>query len=74
MYTLVSAEHQSSLKLSAKDWCDSCIATLGKGRGGGKADLANANVTVDAATETTTTLTNALLAAANKYLSEKGAQ
>jgi hypothetical protein len=30
--------------LSAKEWCDHCIAILGSGKGGGKAESALANI------------------------------
>lgn len=60
--------------LNAKAWCDYCTTAIGKGRGGGKADMANANMPVEAAKgETADSLGVAILEAARKYLADNGA-
>ncbi len=64
MFSLASSENKS---VNAKEWCDSCIAALGKGRGGGKADLANANFPVDDSQNANSVIA-ALLSAANTYV------
>mmetsp|Transcript_41057 Transcript_41057/g.41939 ORF Transcript_41057/g.41939 Transcript_41057/m.41939 type:complete len:1015 (+) Transcript_41057:17-3061(+) len=43
LYPLVASKHVSS-GLSAKEWCDHCISVVGSGKGGGKADMANATI------------------------------
>jgi alanyl-tRNA synthetase len=43
VYTSVSSKHQSS-GISAKRWVDFVMENLGSGRGGGKADMANAMI------------------------------
>jgi len=43
VYVAISAEHLSR-GLSAKDICDACVKAAGAGKGGGKADLANASI------------------------------
>ena len=42
IFVAISPTHLSK-GLSAKACCDSCIAALGGGKGGGKADIANAS-------------------------------
>ena len=49
MFPIVSAAHVAQ-GLSAKDWCDACIAVAveagGSGKGGGRPEQANANIAV----------------------------
>lgn len=47
VYTSVSAKHQGT-GVSAKTWVDFVMENLGNGRGGGKADMANAMVPLTA--------------------------
>jgi hypothetical protein len=53
VYPCVSAEHMAR-GLSAKAWVDSLVASAGRGKGGGKADLANGSFPVLAADGTST--------------------
>jgi len=43
LFPIVSPEHVAA-GLSAKEWCDHCIAAAGAGKGGGKAESALANI------------------------------
>lgn len=49
LFPIVSASHVAQ-GLSAKDWCDACIAVAveagGSGKGGGRPEQANANIAV----------------------------
>ena len=70
MYAAVSSAHVTEKKLNAKEWCDHVVASIGKGKGGGKADFANANVAIDASMVATTTR-DSILEAAKKYVESK---
>jgi len=70
---VVSKEHLKAGSkfgaLNAKEWNDHIVAKLGKGKGGGKPDSANANVpTTPADVEA---LKAAALAAAQEYVDSK---
>jgi len=43
LFPFVSTVHVAA-GMSAKDWCDHCIAAAGAGKGGGKAESAMANI------------------------------
>jgi hypothetical protein len=62
VYALVIADHVNGKGANAKEWCDACTGAVGKGRGGGRADMANANIpltTSDNAESVTQTVLNA---------------
>lgn len=58
--------------LSAKDWCDSCIAVAvaagGSGKGGGRPEQANATVVVPAGVDVGTLLEAARIFAESKLM------
>jgi len=64
LFPVVSEKHVAG-GLSAKEWCDHCIAVVGAGKGGGKADLANASIPGDS------TVLEAVLEAAKKFAETK---
>ena len=64
VFAVVSEEHVAG-GLGAKDWCDYIISVVGAGKGGGKADLANASVPGD------DSVLQTVLAAAKQYAQTK---
>lgn len=69
LYPIVSPAHVAE-GLSAKDWCDACIAVAvqagGSGKGGGRPEQANATVVVPAGMDVGTLLEAARIFAASK--------
>ena len=43
LFPIVSSQHIAK-GMNAKEWLDFCIAAIGQGKGGGKADSANGNI------------------------------
>ena len=71
MYAAVSSGHATGSKLTAKEWCDFVTKAIGKGKGGGKVDYANATVPVEGSIGNASETTRSILEFAQKYLDSK---
>jgi hypothetical protein len=69
LYPCCIEKHISSNKLSAKEWNDACIAAVGAGKGGGKADTANAFIPIE--NNDTGALFDKIIVAAKAYFVSK---
>ena len=67
VYASVSASHPH---LNAKEWTDSITAAVGKGKGGGRADFANASIAIDNSSSLIE-VTKLVLDAAKQYIQKK---
>jgi len=69
LYPCCVDKHITNNKVSAKEWNDACISAVGSGKGGGKADTANAFIPVEDATAEA--LFDKIMVAAKSYFTSK---
>jgi len=70
LFALTSEMHRTKYGMSALEWNNACIAVVGKGKGGGKPDLANANI--QSAGDSAADIVEKVVNAASAYLKSKG--
>lgn len=72
LFALTSQAHRSKYGISAVEWNEAVITAVGKGKGGGKPDLANANIQVDSTTgHNVADVVQKVLDAANGYVNSR---
>lgn len=67
-----SSDLHASQGLDCKAWCDSCIAALGAGKGGGRNIQATASIPLEGSTRSTEESLALVLETAKQFLSSKG--
>ena len=69
LYPCCVEKHITNNKLSAKEWNDACIVAAGSGKGGGKADTANAFIPIE--NDNADALFDRIMTAAKSYFNSK---